>query len=100
MALVDGTPLLNEFDCPLFSLARTILSVDSSNILAAVSFVHECDEACNFVERNVQLTQEREETEMSRLFLNITGVICCSVITFSVYNKYHPTIQVNCMRNI
>ena len=34
MALADGTSLLNEFDCPLFSLAQTILSVDSSHILA------------------------------------------------------------------
>ena len=80
MALVDGTPLLNEFDCPLFSLARSILSVDSSNILAAVSFVHECDEACNFVERNVQLTQEREETEMSRLVFehNWSNMLFCN----------------------
>ena len=54
MALADGTPLLNKFDCPLFSLSRTILSVDSTNILAAVSFVHECDED---VERNMQITQ-------------------------------------------
>eukprot|EP00731_Ephydatia_muelleri_P033943 Em0042g22a len=67
MALADGTPLLNKFDCPLFSLSRTILSVDSTNILAAVSFVHECDEDCTFVERNMQITQEREETDMPKL---------------------------------
>ena len=58
MALADGTPLLNKCDCPLFSLSRTILSVDSTNILAAVSFVHECDEDCTFVEKNMQITQE------------------------------------------
>ena len=67
MALADGTPLLKKFDCPLFSLSRTILSVDSTNILAAVSFVHECDEDCTFVERNMQITQEREEADMPKL---------------------------------
>ena len=76
MALADGTPLLNKFDCPLFSLSRTILSVDSTNILAAVSFVHECDED---VERNMQITQEREETDMPKLVFehNWSNVLFC-----------------------
>ncbi|KAL5496914.1 hypothetical protein EMCRGX_G013291 [Ephydatia muelleri] len=50
MALADETSLLNEFDCPLFSLAQTILSVDSSHILAAVFFVHECDKAWSYLD--------------------------------------------------
>ena len=76
MALADGTPLLNKFDCPLFSLSRTILSVDSTNILAAVSFVHECDED---VERNMQITQEREEIDMPKLVFehNWSNVLFC-----------------------
>ena len=79
MALADGTPLLNKFDCLLFSLSRTILSVDSTNILAAVSFVHECDEDCTFVERNMQITQEREETDMPKLVFehNWSNVLFC-----------------------
>eukprot|EP00731_Ephydatia_muelleri_P033684 Em0035g21a len=80
MALADGTPLLNKFDCPLFSLSRTILSVDSTNILAAVLFVHECDED---VERNMQITQEREEIDMPKLVFehNWSKVLFC----YSIY---------------
>lgn len=67
MALPDSSPLMNEFDCPLFLLSRTVLSVDSTNIQSAVSFVHQCDESCRFVERNVQINQEREVTERPAL---------------------------------
>ena len=43
MAPADGnTTFERVFDCPLFSLLRTILSVDSTNILTCSSlFVHE-----------------------------------------------------------
>ena len=85
MALADGTPLLNKFDCPLFSLSRTIHSVDSTNILAAVSFVQECDED---VERNMQITQEREEIDMPKLVLEHNwSIMCFSVTTFIVFNR-------------
>ena len=87
IALADGTLFLNEFDCPLFSWSQTVLLVESTDILAAVSFVHECDEACTIVERNVQLTQEEKKLKCQNLYLNITGVTCFSVTIFVVYNK-------------
>ena len=64
MALADGTSLLNEFDCPLFSLAQTILSVIAATYLhAAVSF---CNEACTFVERNH--TRKRKNRNVKACF--------------------------------
>ncbi|KAL5463475.1 hypothetical protein EMCRGX_G032371 [Ephydatia muelleri] len=40
-----GVPLLSEFDCPYYNLTRTIFSTDSSNISAAISMMHHCEEA-------------------------------------------------------
>ncbi|KAL5500020.1 hypothetical protein EMCRGX_G011511 [Ephydatia muelleri] len=39
----DGArPFVNEYDCPLLELTRTIFSTPGRNILRAVSVVHEC----------------------------------------------------------
>ena len=37
----------------------------------------------------MQLTHKEKKPKCQRLFWNITGVICCSVTTFFVYNKNH-----------
>ena len=45
--------MLSEFDCPYYNLTRTIFSTDGSNISAAISMMHHCEEeegGCHFVE--------------------------------------------------
>ena len=42
------SPLLNEYDCPLLTLSKTVFCISSSNVLRSVSVVHECTESCNF----------------------------------------------------
>ena len=61
--LENGTPKLSRYGCLLFTLSRTIFLVDSSIILTAVSFVHECTNTCSFVEATVCQAQEREDVE-------------------------------------
>ena len=61
--LENGTPKLSRYGCPLFTLSRTIFLVDSSIILTAVSFVHECTNTCSFVDAIVCQAQEREDVE-------------------------------------
>ena len=52
----SGLPLLSEFDCPYYTLRRSIFSTESSNISAAISMMHNCEEeegGCHFVETDV-----------------------------------------------
>eukprot|EP00731_Ephydatia_muelleri_P021977 Em0014g568a len=46
MQLPNGQPLLNDYECPLFTLSRTLFSVDSTRIQKAISMVHECGNHC------------------------------------------------------
>ena len=65
-----GVPLLSEFDCPYYNLTRTIFSTDSSNISAAISMMHHCEEeegGCHFVETDVCQLVERQETIQHKL---------------------------------
>ena len=54
-----GVPLLSEFDCPYYTLTRTIFSTkqpNSCNISSEVSMVHHCEEGedgCHFVNTGV-----------------------------------------------
>lgn len=66
MELSNGVPLLNEFDCPLYTLSCTIFPVVSCSIHKPVSMVHECGNSCVFkAVRNVSMT-EREQIETSQ----------------------------------
>ena len=63
--LEPGVPLLSEFDCPNNNLTRTIFSTGSSNISAALSMMHHCEEeegGCHFMETDVYQLVERQET--------------------------------------
>ena len=69
LTLPNGEPLLNQFDCPLYKLSRTIFFVQSSNVHKAVSMVHECGEGCQFVEASTCRSIERKETiQVNRIF--------------------------------
>ena len=61
MQLPNGQPLLNEYECPLFTLSRTLFTVDSRRILKAISMVHECGNHCKFETAVILNTVEREQ---------------------------------------
>ena len=52
MVLADGTPITNEYDCPLLLMSHIIFTAKPSEILKAVSVVHECGETCRFVNKD------------------------------------------------
>ena len=41
--------VINNFDCPLYSLSNRFNLVHTASILAEVSFVHQCDASCTFI---------------------------------------------------
>ena len=55
-----GGPITNEFDCPLFLLSRILFTVRATDILQAVSMVHECTRTCQFTTMAVPRMVERE----------------------------------------
>lgn len=67
MELPTGEQLLNDFDCPLFNLSRTLFSVDSTTIVTATSMVHECGNSCHFQETQDHSMVERELVESTTL---------------------------------
>ncbi len=62
-----GEPLVNEYDCPLLSLTRTVITVYAFNIIKAISIVHECTESCCFVNSVRHRNVEREQISVSSL---------------------------------
>jgi len=55
-----GIPILNEFDCPLFSLTNLFRCVVSNSILQSVSIIHECTSSCMLKRVNTASQVERE----------------------------------------
>ncbi len=62
-----GEPLLNEYDCPLLSLTRTVIAVPAVHVRKATSIVHECTETCCFVNIVHYRNVEREQVPQSSL---------------------------------
>eukprot|EP00731_Ephydatia_muelleri_P013165 Em0007g475a len=46
--VVNSEPVLNEYECPLLAITKSIFSADCSQIKQAVSIVHECSDSCTF----------------------------------------------------
>ena len=67
---IMGTVLHNDFDCPLLTLTTNIFIVPSHLILTYVSVIHQCTNTCTIVSQLTSLTQEREQVNQERLFLN------------------------------
>eukprot|EP00731_Ephydatia_muelleri_P024125 Em0016g396a len=42
LELPNGQQCLNSFECPLFTLSKTIFTVDSTRIVTPISKIHEC----------------------------------------------------------
>ena len=65
----DGAmPFLNEYDCPLLELTRTIFSTPGRNILQAVSVVHECGASCRFEETQTIENVERHKITWTKTY--------------------------------
>lgn len=62
-----GEPFVNEHDCPLLSLTRTVITVPAFHVKKAVSVVHECTETCCFVNTVQHRNVEREQISQSNL---------------------------------
>ena len=62
-----GDPILNELECPLLTLTRTIFAVKTKAVKRAVSIVHECTTTCQFVTKMCPRKIEREQVLFSRL---------------------------------
>eukprot|EP00731_Ephydatia_muelleri_P035783 Em0160g4a len=71
----DGArPFVNEYDCPLLELTRTIFSTPGRNILRAVSVVHECGAIAVALRKLRQLrTLNGKKLLGQNLLLNMTG---------------------------
>lgn len=66
-----GTQVLNEYDCPLYSLTSTFCCVPSSSIISSVSFFHECSSSCTFSHTNsVSLVERETVTTHKRMYLH------------------------------
>ena len=61
---VGTNAVLNEFDCPLLERVEVIRS---TNVLVAVSIVHECSSTCTFTEERRFQTIERQTVSQNSL---------------------------------
>ena len=73
-----GEQLLNEFDCPLLELTKTLFTVPGGNIRKAVNIVHECTNTCMLAEKAAGQTVEREHLGCNQL--TFVHVIMCFVL--------------------
>ena len=63
----NGEQLLNEFECPLLELTKTLFTTPGDNILKAVNIVHECTNTCVLAEKASIRTVEREHLGCNQL---------------------------------
>ena len=61
------THIVNEYNCPLLDLSRTIFTTPGRNIQHTVSIVHECGTSCCFKQTNTVQNIERQEITRTNL---------------------------------
>ena len=61
-----GEQLLNEFDCPLLELTKTLFTVPGGNIRKVI-IVHECTNTCVLAEKAAGQTVDREHLGCNQL---------------------------------
>ena len=66
----DGQPLLNKHERPLLELSNMIYSTSGSNVMRAVSIVHECGGTCTFRETTAVQNIERMDIAVNKLVFN------------------------------
>ena len=62
--------LLNNFECPMLQLSKTIFTTPGSNVKRAVSIVHECTDSCSMQEVATIQSIERENISCNKLEFN------------------------------
>lgn len=75
MQLPNEQQLINNHECLLFTLSRTLFSVDSTRIQKAVSMDHECGNHCKFEHTQVVNTVEQEHEACVCTQLDTTFVL-------------------------
>ena len=65
--IAGDEPILNEQDCPLIQSTNIIMVINSKDIVAPVSLVHQCTSTCKFSLQTVTTTIERKSAEQNRL---------------------------------
>ena len=58
--------VVNNLDCPLYTVTERYSLVPSTAVQVEVSFVHQCDKSCHYVESR-SVVVEREEVALDRL---------------------------------
>ena len=64
---INDEILLNNFECPMLQLSKTIFTTPGSNVKRAVSIVHECTDSCSMQE---VATIQRENISCNKLEFN------------------------------
>ena len=106
-----GTPLHNEFDCPLLQLTNVFYCVPSDCINMSVSVIHECTNSCVFQHQDRLRRYERELIADKNavffllyafLFLPALVIFLPAVISFMlssiiIFNDYIIIISTDCL---
>ena len=79
MVSPDGTPITNEYDCPLLLLSHVIFTTKPSEVLKAVSVIHKCGETCRYVNKKTPHNVERTSLFRSLSTSMILTLISCTV---------------------
>ena len=77
--IAGDEPILNEQDCPLIQSTNIIMVINSKDIVAPVSLVHQCTSTCKFSLQTVTTTIERKSAEQNRLIFKhdfINDIYC------------------------
>ena len=64
---LNGDAMVNDYDCPLLTLAANITIIHSSIVIQSVFIVHECTSTCVFTTLPNIRTVEREGIELPQL---------------------------------
>ena len=86
--VLNGQPVLNDYECPLVSLTKNVCTVDCKHVMRAVSLVHNCTDGCTFEERDTLRKIEQKLTKEKTYYYynhfkhdcsNMMCVIDCNV---------------------
>ena len=83
-----GTTMLNEYECPLYSLTNLFRCVPSDCIKHSVSLLHECTPSCTFKQANAESQIERE------------NVVNQQLVFEHDYNSNIYSLNIYCMNHI
>lgn len=65
----SSDPIVNEYNCRTLTLLNMIIVVETQNLVAPASIVHQCDHTCTFNTLPTHRKCEREDIELTQLNL-------------------------------